>query len=1196
MKLLFSRSKKFVVSLMIFALVITANFGLLMGMKKNFGCVHASEFSVEDNVSISNRNFNNYDSTNGYPYKPNNFTFSANNVNVKHGIINISENTFKNNYEKYDLGKDDNPNRINDDDDNYCLMINSRDYYSSCGYTSSEVTLSKNSHYYVSANVYTDNVDGASSLYLFNGDEVFATIPNINTHKTWQTYYFFISTNEYEEIKLNLGLWLGSKETSSKACVFFDSLSCGKISNNTIVKTIDDSTVDGKTKLLSNNGNICYTNLAGDNILETRDVNATNFKVSETGNENAGNTDYTEYAFVQDFVDGKTCDALKITNKQANATRFETKDNFTLISNKVYKISMKVKSTLDSGSAYLKLVEDKTDGKDSDALTISTTSNKFEDGYVEYSFVVNSDAREDRDYKLILGLGQNADSTAKGEAYFKDFKISAVPYTEYSSASSNQKTLDLSSSYSSSQTIGNFSFDLSQVQEISGADKVKVNSPTKWTISKSSTTYSQTGGVFNIKDYDRLDKTNLLSMYNPGFIAQFNSKTNNVLMLHNEMSDYLYATSDEFSLTKSSYYVLKVWVNSQVLGANEAGASIGLYVDGTNIATIDNIKTNGEWKEYSLGVKTGYEDIKAKLQLSLGNSGTNGNSNGYAFFDNCMLTTNETQYNAMQDNKYDLSKPLQYKNADGSPKFFDQTSANNLNNVVVKSVNLNDDLSFDFASEDIENLKNYQGENKNIVYINSLIEEDYFRLDSKLKYSLTKDKYYKISIDVYTGYLASKDNNAGAGISLSGITDSMFTKIVTNKAWTTYTFLICPDADVTTQIGLSLGSENMTAKGTVVFGGLTFEEISEKSDYTAMVANADSNTKVVGTVEKDEKTTEDEKKKNDINWLLLTSTLTAVAVIIAVFGVAFKKIVKPSKKHAKKSKVEYDRESTVLHQKYRKLAYLKRDKDVRALEKKVDVLKQDRLDKEEKYKELLKKIREVKLHNRDGKLNGEVAMLNKELNHASRSVSSAGVTMNKLASEIAFMKTEGYLQNLEKKLRKQDEIAKQNGTSIEEILKDEDIDVSLLEDSSLDEAIQKADSIIENKKEEARLEAERKEQERLEAERLEKERQEMAKLEQERLEAEKAEMERLEKERVELEKLEKEKLLNQDTTEQSSDDSPNTDNANTDNAVESENSNSEASADATPQQNSENVENANIDTNTDTTTEKSADTDTDNNQ
>ena len=1166
MKLLFNRSKKFLVSLVIFALIITANFGLFMGMKKNLKNIYASEFSVEDNVSIDNKNFNNYDSTNGYPYKPNNFTFSANNINVKHGIINISENTFKNNYKKYELGKDDNPNRINDDDDNYCLMINSRDYFSSCGYTSNEITLSKNSHYYVSANVYTDNVDGASTLYLFNGSEVFATIPNINTHKSWQTYYFFVSTSEYEDVKLNLGLWLGSKETSSKSCVFFDSLSCGRISSSTITNTVGDAMVDGKNKFLTNNGNISYTNLAGDNILETRNVNATNFKVSETGNENAGDINYTVYAFTQDYVDGKTCDVLKVENKQANASRFETKDNFMFVSNKVYKVSIKVKATLDSGNAYLQLVEDKTDGKDSDVLTISSTSNKFEDGYVEYSFVVNSDAREDRNYKFAFGLGQSADSSAKGEAYFRDFKISAVPYTEYSNASSNQKTLDLSSSYSSSQTIGNFAFDLSQVEEISGADKVKVNAPTKWTISKSNTTYSQTAGVFNIKDYDRLDKTNLSSMYNPGFIAQFDSKTNNVLMLHNEMSDYLYATSDEFTMSKKSYYVLKVWVNSQVLGANEAGASIGLYTDNTNIATIDNIKTNGQWKEYTLAVKTGFEDIKVKLQLSLGNNSSNGNSNGYVFFDNCMLTTNESQYNAILDNKYDLSNPLQYKNADGSPKFFDKTSANELANVVVKSVNLNDDLSFDFASEDIENLKNYQGENKNIVYINSLLEEDYFRLDSKLKYSLTKDKYYKISVDVYTGYLASADNVAGAGISLSGITDSVFTKVVSNKTWTTYTFLVCPDADVTTQISLSLGSENMTAKGTVVFGGLTFEEITEKSDYTPMVANADSHTKVVGTVEKEEEKTEEDKKDNEINWLLLTSTLTAVAVIVSVMGVAFKKVVKPSKKHAKKSKVEYDRESTVLHQKYRKLAYLKRDKDVRALEKKVEALKQDRLDKEDKYKELLKKIREVKLHNRDGKLNGEVAMLNKELNHASRSVSKAGVTMNKLASEIAFMKTEGYLQTLEKRLRKQDEIAKQNGTSIEEILKNENVDVSLLEDNGLDEAIEKADAIIENKKEEARLEAERKEQERLEAERIEKER---------------LEMERLEKERIELENAEREKLLN---NENSVDSERNVDNGaekmenaeSTENKVDTESENAESETNESANNNStENTNNSN---------------------
>lgn len=1106
MKLLFNRCKKVMIACVMFALVFTASLGLML-TGKSVKNVSASIFTVEDDLSVNNKNFTNYDSTSGLPYKASDWTFSSNSVNAKYGIINISDTSFKNNYEKYDLGKDDNPGKYDEDDDNYCLMINSRDAESSCGYTSTNITLNKNSHYYVSANVWTDEKDGSATLYLFNGESVFASIPNINTNGSWQRYYFFISTNEYEDLKLNLGLWLGSKETSSKSCVFFDSISAGKIRQSTIRETINNTEIDGKDNHLHNNTH--YTNLAGENTIDTYDITSDNFEVSDDGNNNAGDTNYTEYHFVQDSSDAKTYNTLKIENKQENASKFESKFDLKFETNKVYKVSMKVKARLDSGSAYMQLVETKDDGKNSDKLTMSSTSNKFEDGYTEYSFVVKADSLQDRTYKIIFGLG-STDTSAKGVAYFKDFKISSVPYSEYENAGSNQKTFDLdSSSSSSSQPISNYAFNSSKAEYVVGIDEIQLNTPNNWTISKSSSTYSQSAGVFNVKDYNKLDKNNLTSIYNPNFISHINSTTNNVLMLHNEMSDYLTATSDEFTLTKGKYYVIKVWVNSQVLGASESGANIRLFVDDTNIATINSIKTNGEWQEYTLAVRTAYDDIKATLKLGLGQE-SNG-SNGYAFFDNCLVKEGESAYN-LSSNQIDLTNIFTHKTTDGTPKYFDKSSKNSTD-ATAKSVNLNDDLSFDFHSEYIPSLRDYQGDNKDILYISSVVEEDYYTLTSTLNYSLTADKYYKFTVDVWTGYLAGE--KAGASISLSGIENSTFAKVVSNKSWTTYTFLVCPDEDVTTQITFALGSTDDACKGVVAFAGLNFEEISEKADYTSMVAGADSNTKVVGTVEKDEEETTTNNEKSDINWVLLTSTLTAVAVIIAVVGVAFKKIMKPGKKHAKKSKVEYDRDSTVMHQKYRKLAYLKRNKDVRALEKKAEAIKLDRAEKEEKYKDLLKKIREVKLHNRDGRLNGEIAVLNKELNHASRTVAKVGVTLNRIDSEIAFMKTEGYMQNLEKKLRRQDEIAKQNGTSIEEILKDEDIDVSLAMDNGLDEAIKKADDIIETKKEEARLEQERLEREKAEQERLEQER-----LEAERLEKEKAEQERLEQEKAQQENVE----------------------------------------------------------------------------
>lgn len=1085
MKQLFKQSKKFLVSVFVLAIVITLNLGLMLTSKTEN--VYADQFYVEDSISISNKTFTNYDSSNGYPYKPSSFTFSADNVNAKHGVINISESTFKSNYEKYDLGQNDNPLKVDDDDDNYILMINSRDAFESCGYTSGEFTFGKNGHYYVSVYVNTDDVDGATSLYLMNNDEVLSSITNINTRGEWKNYYFFVSTNEYEDLTLNLGLWLGSREgNKSNACVFFDKISAGEISKSTIKNSIGNG-IDGKDTFYNSSKNMCYKNLADENVLNFVEVSDASFKISDDENEGL---ESTEYYFNNELIDEILYSTLYINNETASYVKFETRDAYLFESNKVYKVSMKVKANLSSGNAYMQLVEDvDDDAKTSDKITISTTTNKFLDGYVEYSFVVNSDAKYDRNFKLVVGLGSQ-DSTAQGEVYFADMKISSVPYSEYSDADSNQKKYDLSADYDKSKTIENFAFDSSEATEISMSGEVKVTTPNHWTITKSSTTYEQVGGVFNIKDYHKLNKSNLSNMYNPGFIATINTETNNVLMLHNEMQDYLYATSDTFTLSKSTNYVLSVWVNAR---ANTSGANIGLYYDDVIVAKIDNINTNGDWKEYKLCVKTGYDDIQVSLRLGLGTD-TIGD-NGYAFFDNCMIT--EGEYVAGIENQYDLTNIFEYSNNDGTPTYFDMTLGDSASIVTNKIVNLNEDIDYDFGALDREGIKAYAGENQKVMYINATTGDVYCKLDSKLKYSLKSGSYYKICVDVYTGGLTN--TKSGAGVSLTGIVDSEFKNISTDREWRTYTFLISPDSDVTTQISLLLGNEDESVGGLVVFAGLTFEEIASKDDYTLLINTADEYTKTVGEVEKDEEENEEETEKSEINWVLLTSTFTAIAVIIAVIGVAFKKLVKPGKKHAKNKRVEYDRETTVIQQKYRKLAYLKRDKDIRALEKKAVALKEDRASKEEKYKELLKKIREVKLHNRDGKLNGEIANLNKELNHASRSVSSAGVSLNRIDSEIAFMKTEGYLQNLEKKLRRQDEVAKKNGSSIEEILKNDDIDVSLAEDNGLDDAIKKADELIESKKEEARLEQERLEQERLEQERLEKEQLEKVRLEQEKL-------------------------------------------------------------------------------------------------
>lgn len=1136
MKSLFKCSKKIFISMIVFALLVTS--GLCFVISNNKARLHKA-FAAEQNY-----NFTSYDSSTGYPYKVSNFTISDSSTTAKHGVINIDSNTYSKNYEKYGLEKDDsNIKKYQDSDDNYVLMINSNDEPRTLGYTSSELSFEKNGHYRVSINVLTDNVASSSTLYLFNGNEVFAKISNINTQGNWQRYFFYFSTNDYEDIKLKIGLWQGSKEYPAKSYVLFDSVKTGEISASDLNDVLKDTNLDGKTNFVDSN--VYYKDLSGDNVLESveMDFNTMPFKTGENNNNSEG---------VYSYLDGKQ--VFTIRNSVASNNSYEGPE-FVMLPNKVYKFSIKARiGSLSSGSAYIKLVEVVEDGEtgtDSGALTFSSTTNNYDNDFIEYSVIANSDSLSERTVKLVIGLGESTSSQAKGEVYFKDYTISSVPYSAYSSYDSSTAITVNYTDEGTTNDIPNYRFDLSEAQEISGADEIKLNKPTNWTYS---TKTGQTVGVFNIKYFDMLNREGLTNFVNPGINDKLQKTSNNVMMLHNEIAGVLNCYSGSFTLSANSYYSITVYAKTTITNGNDSVANIKLVdqeKDDMVIGSVLNISTNGEWKEYEILIKTGYEDVDASLMLSLGSSSLN--SNGYVFFDQCKLkessATDFDNYDSETDvdvTRFDLTKPLSLFDENGTPTYFTSNSANGSSSSISKIVNINETNSLKqyLTDEDITALQTNEYEDKNALLVSVLNGNyDLYKLTTKLNYDLTQDTKYVLSVDVFTAYLSTDDeeNDATALLSLSDIENSVFTKVDTDGKWTTYSFYITPTADVTTELVLGLGTESVKSSGVAIFTNISFEEATDDTDFNELSKN-NPNSLVVGEVASDEEEEDshDHDEDEDINWTLLVSTLTAVALIIAVFGVGFKKLMKPGKKRVKKSKVEYDRSSTVMRQKYRKLAFLKRDKDIRVIEKKVALLNEDKLDKESKYKELLSKVRQVKLANRNGKLDKELTTLNKDLNHASKNVSKIGVQVNKLNAEIAYMRTEGYLADLEKRLAKQDELAKSKGSSIEEILKAEDIDIEKVEiekDENLTSAISKADDII---AEEEKLEKERLEQIRLEEERAEAERLENERLAQEKAEAERKaqeEKERLAKEQTNQDAHNEETSVSSETNIQSVDES-----------------------------------------------------------
>lgn len=1072
MKLLIKRSRKFIVGILLFAMLIMANFGLL---NSSISSVFAAEvdgfggFSNEVEVKIDNDNFSTNSSTsNGYPYTPKNWTFKSGLTTdyIKHGLINLNTTTYKNNYEKYGMEKNENPGLLGVSSDNYALMINSREYSSSCGYVSNAFELSKNGIYHISVNVYTDDIEGSASLYLYNNEEVFAKITNINTGAKWSVpaYHFVVNTNDYENLSLTLGLWQGSEDVESQSLVIFDEVSAGQISKSTADALMDGLNLDGKTK--TNAENVCFVNLDGENNLNAENLSiGNNSSLVEDKSAKYADSDYTTY-----FNNTAYNVDLEIENKKENYIAFESGE-FELLSNKVYKFSIKAKTEdLTTGNAFFRAVEvaDK-DAKSSSDVKISSTKNVLDDNWSEYSIIIVSDPIKTRTIKFEYGLG-TSETAAKGKVYFNGITARSVPYTEFSDPEDNYGTLDFSEAYAiedSSNLVENFAFFKAEANEISKQNEVKIADPANWTVTTNDKN-NQSAGVFNVKDFNILNKTNLPNIVNPGFISSINNQSNNVLMLNNKLDNYLVAKSKAFSLTKQTIYKVSVWVNTQLTGENGAAITV---CDENNSSLVygylKNINTNGLWQEYEIYIKTAYEDLDVNLSLSLGTSTEK--ARGFAFFDNCfVVTSTEDAFNASKT-KFDLTNALGFED-NNKPTYWTGSSNNNKNKTVSYLLNL-EDLSSVLMKTEADDAKNsFVGENKNVLAIHSTNTDDYYTLTTKLNYKLESGSYYKFSVDVYTAYLATdvEKGIAGASIKLTNLEDGEFVNVAsklnaeTSSKWTTYTFYVNPNSATSVSLVLGLGNADNYAHGTVLFGNLVFEKIEDKNTYLEL-AEADEFTKVLGTVTEEDDDAEKEESETDFNWQLIIYSLTAVAVIIAVLGVGFKKLIKPRKKRVRKSVVEYDRSSSMTRQKYRRLAYIKRDKDIRKLEKELSLLNADKQEKEQKYKELLSKVREVKINNRDGKLKAELALLNKNLTKASHSVAKIGVEVNKIKNEIALMKTEGYLKNLENKLVKQDELAKAKGLSIEAMILGESEEVEIQKDNSLDDAINKANEIIDNK-------------------------------------------------------------------------------------------------------------------------------------
>ncbi len=990
-------------------------------------------------VSINNSNFNSSTSSN-YPFSPSNYeayidvdTKVENSTNVeshiKAGVINLTNEKYES---RFSLAKESTR-------DDYVLMIDSKkeesDTYHEVNYgfqTKSAIKLDANSKYMISADVFTATNGNVASLYLIdNKGEVFSEIRSINSYNQWTTYTFFVATNSSSSVELKLGMYLEGAGT-----VLFDNLSANKLSDKEYKSTINS---------LSSSNHFTEENKV-DNIVKVFAIDNMGNFVNVKDNSNSSqltavefdlnNSEATTLTCVEN-TDGENTNALLIKNEEKTFVQYETDSILEFEQNRVYKVSVNVKTKDLDGTASLQLIrtdideDDKEYNSENHNKTIKITSNSVSsdksvtNDYKTYSFFINSHNSKTLTYKLKFGLGLE-DALTSGEMYVSEIEISKISYEAFNSATTGGDTekINFVDAYSDSKImLNNGDFNAFKIADYNAPMPA---TPVDWEVSIGKN--KQQYGVVNTKTFaNDLKDLSLSNLSNPD-----SAENNNVLMMYNETADTLSYTSKSKKLEVKTYHKFEIDIQTQ--NAPLTVSLVSKKDEKEIVISSKTINTNSLWETTTFYVYTGYQPLDVSLKVTL-----NTESYGYAYVDNAkfdyLMTSTQlenefkTATNSTTTSVIDLSK----LEANSSNEKFAQAKNFTYENITgvesgtltLKSNYLNEVID---TEENLEKFNTLAGNesDKKVLGIFSTNDVAY-NMTSNVGFKLSPDddKFYKLTVDVFTQNLdaSNKETNldlVGAGIKLTGF-DSSFTNIKSDNKWTTYTFYFQSDSDAVSYLELSLGSEQAKTKGSAFFGNINFYD-----DITAQEFNAQSNSEFVKIIKSTQTTNNNDNTNEETNnettnsgsntsWIfLIPGLLTALAILIALIGFLSRKI--KWKKPTKKSKTAYDRNKTVSVQYYTRKATTLREEKIREMTADLEKINSERKKFEDEYKQDLTKLREMKIKRANP---AEISKLEKELKKNQKLSANLGVTANRISADLEYAKTDAYLNALVKKLARE---------------------------------------------------------------------------------------------------------------------------------------------------------------------------------
>ncbi len=993
-------TKKSLYIALIVLFTIAAQFTLLIALANKPSRSYAYS-SIDTADYLDNARFESSSSTStGKPNTPSYWSAAGGDeTNTVKGVIDTNSETFKknNNY-----GLERNPQTSTSVDDNKILMIHSQDQATRFGYmNSTAMELKANGYYIISVLCKTNTATNGASIYLTGSNKALTnqynfiditTNPSLNNG--WNTFTFYVRTDIAKDASLYLELWLGSKQDNnvlSKGSVFFDNISITSIDQNKYFEYTkaynfsNSENMPATIRKIDLTGNSYAEQFANSNFEAAELTGWTRTKTggkedSYSGLTIAGNTSemLTNMHLPADQdIPGSTSTynnthALYINHLSEEGSFTEyTSEPITIAQYSYAMISVYTKTKLSLGGAHITVTEVTDDAEPITYTTSDFTSDTSAiaayNDYCLTTIYLEGNPFRDVDITLTLGLGKE-DTLASGYAIFDDIQVFSSSHAAYSAATTNKLKLhsdkDTTPIYN-----GAFNFGTGDQDTLT----YPIN-PRNWVVS------NDVSGIVNVNS--ALFNANKVhygaSAQNPGPInypgadTNINTTKNNVLMLRNDNSNsFVTATSDSISIEEGEDIVaLDVYAKVQGnLSNDNSGAYIYLTNNNKVIAQIPAIKAL-EWTKYTIYIKNARAALNVQLVLSLGTK--ENPTSGYAYFDYVVYRSN-IESNELETRDTATSTYTNLANNNFDSYIENNTGVNTPTTMTAKepatAATTAGVINTSSVSNSIVNVSipNREGKTNNNVLMIKNNAPTAFTYETAYSYTFnnTDGNNYVISLWIYTANLSGSEEKYGVNISLTNVEKS-FTNVKSKTedgegVWTKYSFYIFANTEtaITSTLSVSLGSEKYPTQGYLFVDAISINTI-DTAGYNSIAAD-EYTLKTVAKIPVSADTNPEENPaptpQADLNiWVLLSSIILALALIVAIVGYMFRHMKIKLPKFGKSKKSDYNRELNLNNADIKRELADIRSKKLKELDKQIAEVKVQMEEAKHTYEESIKDL------------------------------------------------------------------------------------------------------------------------------------------------------------------------------------------------------------------------------------------------